>query len=317
MKYCIQDQLSPFEFHDAELSLLSFDGSTLRLSAKFLDVHKGIPENPYNADMEIGFAVLTFRGFRIHSYTRFRDEKENIWRYDDALYDRLNTEGIVLLAGTAMDAFLDSLQDGITILGHDINEENGQLCLNGMSSIDPVFKACFGFCHVQVEWDEFSDRAWYERVQRYVCDLMLSTPDGECRNAVHIICDNEHEEEPIVSAGLEYEGVPYWGHGDGTTWADAFSDLQDQLPDGVTFKCCLTCRHGNLCPVGNAPNEVFCTKDIVIARKSDLYFYTEDPREREKRSRHVCAVCEDYQSQNEAYFTYTDFHSKPETRKMQ
>lgn len=27
MKYCIKDQLSPFEFHDAELSLLSFDGA--------------------------------------------------------------------------------------------------------------------------------------------------------------------------------------------------------------------------------------------------------------------------------------------------
>ena len=53
MKYCIKDQLSPFEFHDAELSLLSFDGNTLRLSVRFLNVHKGIPENPYDADMDI------------------------------------------------------------------------------------------------------------------------------------------------------------------------------------------------------------------------------------------------------------------------
>ena len=314
MKYCIQDQLSQFEFHDAELSLLSFDGNTLRLSVRFLNVHKGIPENPYDTDMEIESAVMTFQGFQMHSYTRFGDNNKAILLYDDALHDRLNTEGIVILNRAATDAFLTSLREGITVLDHDISGENNQLCLEGISGIDPYFEVRFGFCHVLIAWDVFSRKAWYEQIRQYTYDLTLLTPDGERQSPVHIICDNEQEDEPVVSVGLEYAGVEYWGSGDGTTWADAFSDLQARLSDGVTFKCCLTCRHGNLCPVGNAPDEVFCTKDAAITRKSDLYFYTENPSEREKRARHACAVCGDYQPQSESYYIYTDFRSKPNTR---
>ena len=92
-------------------------------------------------------------------------------------------------------------------------------------------------------------------------------------------------EPPIATVGCTYDGKEYWGRGNDHLWIDAFADLQKKLPEGVTIKCCLTCRHGNLCPVGNAPNEVFCTKDVLITQKSDLYFYTEDEAECEKRSR--------------------------------
>ena len=140
MKYCIKDQLSPFEFHDAELSLLSFDGNTLRLSVRFLN------------------------------YTRFGDNNEAIWLYDDALHDRLNTEGITLLTEAATDAFLTSLREGITVCDHDLSGENDQLCLEGISGIDPYFEARFGFCHVLAAWDVFSRKAWYEQIRQYTYD---------------------------------------------------------------------------------------------------------------------------------------------------
>ena len=165
MKYCIKDQLSPFEFHDAELSLLSFDGNTLRLSVRFLNVHKGIPENPYDTDMEIESAVMTFQGFQMYFYTRFGDNNEAILLYDDTLRERLNTEGIVLLSGDATDAFLTSLRERITVLGHELSGENNQLRLEGISAIDPYFKARFGFCHVLVAWEVFSRKAWYEQIR--------------------------------------------------------------------------------------------------------------------------------------------------------
>ena len=64
---------------------------------------------------------------------------------------------------------------------------------------------------------------------------------------------------------------------------------------------------GNLCPVGNAVNELFCTRDILITQKSDLYFYTEDEVERAKRSRKYCYLCEDYQPQTDNFYTYSDY----------
>ena len=71
--------------------------------------------------------------------------------------------------------------------------------------------------------------------------------------------------------------------------------------------CCLTCRHGNLYPVGNDINEVFCTKDLLITQKSDLYFYTEDDDERTKRSRKYCGLCKNYQPQTDDFYTYNDY----------
>jgi len=52
---------------------------------------------------------------------------------------------------------------------------------------------------------------------------------------------------------------------------------------------------------------VFCTKDVLITQKSDLYYYTEDDREREKRSRQYCSSCEDYLPQTDDYYTYNDY----------
>ena len=110
-----------------------------------------------------------------------------------------------------------------------------------------------------------------------------------------------------MNVGCKYNGKKYWGHGGDYLWIDAFADLQRQLPEGVFLKCCLTCRHGNLCPVGNDVNEVFCTKDVLITKKSDLYFYTEDDREREKRSKRYSDSCEDHKPQTDGFYTYNDY----------
>lgn len=75
----------------------------------------------------------------------------------------------------------------------------------------------------------------------------------------------------------------------------------------VTIQCCLTCKHGNFCPFGNTPGEIFCMKDIQVTTKSNLFFYTVDDRERTSRLRTSTYVCADYQMQTEEYFTYNDY----------
>lgn len=66
-------------------------------------------------------------------------------------------------------------------------------------------------------------------------------------------------------------------------------------------------KHGNLCPVGNDINELFCTKDVLITQKGDLYFYTEDDAERTKRSRQYCNLYEAYEPQTDEFYTYNDY----------
>lgn len=87
----------------------------------------------------------------------------------------------------------------------------------------------------------------------------------------------------------------------------AIFNLVEQLPSNVKIKCCFSCRHGNLCPVGNKDNEIFCVKDFEPKEKSDLFFVTEDYDEREKRSRTLFDICDDYKPLKKGYYTYNSF----------
>lgn len=155
--------------------------------------------------------------------------------------------------------------------------------------------------------DDLSLFEFHDSVFSY--DVILHTPTGD--EAVQLIV-NFHE-EPVytysqaVTVSCNYDRKEYQGHGSDYLWIDAFADLQRQLPEGVWLKCCLTCRHGNQCPVGDFANEVFCMKDVSITQKSDLYFYTEDNEERDKRSRQYCDLCDSYQPQTDDFYTYSDY----------
>ena len=146
--------------------------------------------------------------------------------------------------------------------------------------------------------------------------MVLSTPEGE--ETAKLTIQSFHAdpldtvrnsvEGPHAIAGVSYHGRDYFARGeDDYLWLDAIAALQNQLPDGVRIKGCVTCRHGNLCPTGNNPNEVFCTKDAAIAEKRDLFFYTEDPEQRTRRARTFFHSCESWQEQTEECYTYSDY----------
>lgn len=141
-----------------------------------------------------------------------------------------------------------------------------------------------------------------------VSNISLITPNGIRQNVINISYVSAEDEDSLeVIAYLRYHEKDYFGYGTDFLWIDAIADLQKKLPDGVFLKCCVACKHGNLCPVGNSANEVFCMKDIVPRKKSDLFFYTEDDSEREKRSKEYFKCCESFDAQNENYYTYNDF----------
>lgn len=194
------------------------------------------------------------------------------------------------------------------VLENDIYE------LNALG-IDPYFSVRFLFSDVEIEWDDYRKKAWYELHRQYKRTITLSTPNGKCELDARIICHDEDVyfyggdkvEGPSVSVGIKYGEKVVWGYGKDFLWVDAFADLQKKLPDNVKIQCCLTCRHGNMCPVGNKPGELFCTKDVIITQKSDLFFYTEDDAERISRSRDCTNVCEKYEEQSKDYYTYNDY----------
>ena len=165
---------------------------------------------------------------------------------------------------------------------------------------------------------EYSKPAKYSKV--VYSDLIISTLDGEkiCRSCISRIYDKDElfsvdDPEDVdpkkVRVWLKYDDKEYWGNGTDYTGIDAYADLQNQLPEGVTLKCCLSCRHGSMCPFGNQPNELFCLKESKVGSKaelSELSFWTSE-EEKHKRSRHYTDACEDWEAQSGDYFTYTDF----------
>ena len=307
MHYSSTNRLQDFEFHDAKLSLISWEDNRLVVSAKYLNVHKDAAPNNADADMEISEARITFSGFQIKEF-----EPSRTWKTDENGNSYTDDPLIIHTGAIARSMFENELKNSITVM--DIVLENGIYEL-GALGIDPYFSVRFVFSDVEIEWDDYRKKAWYELHRQYKKTITVSTPNERGEFDAHIICHDEDvysyggdkAEGPSVSVGIKYGEKEFLGCGKDYLWLDAFADLQKKLPNNVKIQCCLTCRHGNMCPVGNKPGELFCTKDVAITQKSDLFFYTEDLGEREKRSRDYTDICADYQEQTNAHYTYNDY----------
>lgn len=306
MKFCVKNDLSIFEFHDSEFSFVSYDGTDLVVSASMVNIHKDTPQNTSDHDLEITSAQITFKNFHSPTY-----EPGRVWKMGEDGKSYPVGPQVIFREKDAIDRILEELQNEITVF-HFEKEDHGYSI--GGCGIEPYFTMEFDFDHAIVCWDEYKEKAWYELYRQYRYDAVSQTPNGDVAVKLWVGYHEEPlyyeeslEQQSTVHVGCTFDDKDYWGHGSDYLWIDAFADLQRQLPEGVFLKCCLTCKHGNLCPVGNDRNEVFCTKDVLITQKSDLYFYTEDDGEREKRSRQYCGLCEDYQPQTNDFYTYNDY----------
>lgn len=304
MTYTSIDHPEHFVFMDTTWELLRREGNDLTFRIRDLCVSEGEPNNPESCDLQTEEAIVTFRDFElIHAES---------------------PEGLL----TETDGSTSVIPAGV--LGC---EETMELLMNEslfVPNFDPIedhwviqalapdfFQAELRFSSIEIEWDGFTRAAWYELTKYHLRDAVLSTPEGE--KSVELTIRTFHEdpldtvhnpvEAPHTIAGVSYDGRDYFARGeDDYLWLDAIAALQKQLPEGVTIKGCVTCRHGNLCPSGNNPDEVFCTKDVTIKEKRDLFFYTEDPAERSKRCRKFFHTCENWQLQSEESYTHNDYH---------
>lgn len=307
MQYSSTNRLQDFEFHDSEWSLISLEDDRLMVSVKYLNVHKDAAPNTLGADMEISNAHITFYGFELKEF-----EPSRTWKRDENGQSYTDDPLIIHTGAVARSMFENELKNSITVMGIVLENDIYEL---GALGIDPYFSVRFLFSDVEIEWDDYRKKAWYELHKQYQKVITLATPNGECKIDTQIICHDEDVysfggdkvEGPSVSVGIKYGDKEIWGYGKDFLWEDAFADLQKKLPENVKIQCCLTCRHGNMCPVGNTPGELFCTKDVMITQKSDLFFYTEDESERSKRARDCTDVCKAYAEQSKEHYTYNDY----------
>lgn len=139
-------------------------------------------------------------------------------------------------------------------------------------------------------------------------ELTLLSPSGKTRVPALIQYDDDEDAAyPLSQITIVYNGAEYSGKGTDYLWEGTFAELQAKLPSGVKLACCMTCRHGNLCPYGNTPNRLFCMKDITADSKDVLCNVFDTTDAYEKRAVSFCGICDDFVYQSDDYFTYNDF----------
>lgn len=304
MKYVSVDQLEQFEFHDSSWKLCGREGDDVTFLVEKLNIHKGTEQNDEDWDMELDTARMTFRGFRLihfepgRSWTTDANDR-SVPAGERILYT--GEEGMARLASGKFEVF------------HFCRE--GDHWEFGGCGPEPYFTVELDFDSVEIAWDGYVKKAWYELHRYYTFPAVLDTPEGFVTEKLEITV---HEEEvyrvghgwlpaPSVAARVCWGDELYLGDGtDDYLWIDAVADLQKKLPAGVTIHACLTCRHGNLCPFGNQPNEVFCCKDTPVAEKYDVArLCYEDGWEDRKKAYFDC--CDHWEEQSDDFFTYNDF----------
>ncbi len=139
-------------------------------------------------------------------------------------------------------------------------------------------------------------------------EVPLLTPNGKTMVPIVITYDDsEVIANPQSEINLLYKGIEYNGYGADYLWTDTLADLQTKLPKDVTLACCMTCRHGNMCPYGNEENQLICTKGITITSKEDMLNLFDQTDPFEERAVTSLDICEDFVCQSDDYYTYNDY----------
>ena len=144
----------------------------------------------------------------------------------------------------------------------------------------------------------------------------LLTSNSKTIVPMEITCDDsEVIANPSSEITLLYNGIEYKGNGVDDLWTDTLADLQTKLPKDVTLACCMTCRHGNMCPYGNAENQLFCTKDKIITSKEDMCNLFDQTDPFDERVVASLDYCDDFIYQSDDFYTYNDYFYQLEKKR--
>lgn len=299
MKYISKNQTKDFEFHDTSIISSRRVNNSLFLTTKFLCIHENSANNPFDTDMEIDFADITLENFLIKSYKEF-----GYIRYDQNTKEQTKVDDTVIYGTEAVEKFNLTLE----------NNTNGKLRFNYFEKNEEGYyfeviypQGIFSIkCYasaVKIEWDEFKRPAWYLYRHSRTRPLILMTEKGEETSEVTVYYNDSNSDGLDPSLSLTFMGKNYFSLKRYYNFDELFAEMQNQLPENIFIKCCVTCRHGNFCPFGNIPDEIFCTKDVIIRNKDDACRYTSD----DNRKKVSTYCCQDYKPQSKNFYTYNDF----------
>ena len=133
MKFCTENDLSIFEFHDSEFSFVSFDGKDLVVSASMVNIHKDTPQNPSNYDMEIASAQIIFHNFNSAAY-----EPGRVWKTGEDGKSYPVGPQVIFHEKDAIDRILEELQNEITVY-HFVKKADSGYSIGGCG-IEPYFE---------------------------------------------------------------------------------------------------------------------------------------------------------------------------------
>ena len=154
LKYVSINRLSDFEFHDAAFIFDSFENNNLSVKVSYLNIHKDTEQNPFDSDMEIESARITFEGFDIISY-----EPGRTWQKDENGQFYSDEPQVILSGDDAQRCLFEQLKPGNNIFDFGINK--GKTYYINASSEEPFFTVCFAFERVVIAWDGYKKEAWY------------------------------------------------------------------------------------------------------------------------------------------------------------
>ena len=134
--------------------------------------------------------------------------------------------------------------------------------------------------------------------------ILILSPDGIVSAPITV----EYRDGDGFSSEVrsELNKKTFRGVGESRGLEQAFADLEKNLPENCSLRCCMVCRHGNFCPFGGAPGQLFCTKDKVINSKDDMIALFSD---KSAFGREVFAADNygDFVRQDRDHYTYNGF----------
>ena len=104
---------------------------------------------------------------------------------------------------------------------------------------------------------------------------------------------------------LTYGNSVYIGKGKDYLYTDAFADLQAKLPENVFICSCMTCRFGTMCPFGDIPGLLFCTKEHPVRNKDGVISLWSEGAKPPETS--AFGFCDSFAFQDEDHCTYNDY----------
>lgn len=158
MRYRSVNAVEEFDFHDSRAEGGELRDGTLLLPLRSLNIHKHLPQNPSEYDMEIELAILRAEGFALLEYSPcpecVRDEQGNFVPIEPRRVYR-GEDGLA--------RFARDLGEGFYVFGWLVERKEGAavhtITCNGQGFVSDV---SFTAEKITVEWDSYTDKAWYE-----------------------------------------------------------------------------------------------------------------------------------------------------------